>query len=138
MEGAWLRTQQQNAGMPAIAWTLFTSEMAAAAIPTAVGPPDSVGKSRNSRETRGCIQRETWCMGPYAGVDYNLTLCPLQHMYHGRPYARVDLNPLLESTLSSSQGLRIWSQQHAGGPPDARDARNHPLSQKPGTEADNS
>ncbi len=20
--------------------------------------------------TRGCIQRKTWCMGPYAGVDY--------------------------------------------------------------------
>jgi hypothetical protein len=24
------------------------------------------------------IQRKTWCVGPYAGVDYNLTLCPLQ------------------------------------------------------------
>ncbi len=35
-------------------------------------------------------------MGPYAGVDYNLTLCPLQsrhqHIHHGQPYARVDLN----------------------------------------------
>ncbi len=36
-------------------------------------------------------------MGPYAGVDYNHTLCPLQsrlqHIYHGiaQPYARVDL-----------------------------------------------
>ncbi len=34
-------------------------------------------------------------MGPNAGVDYNLTLCPLQsrlqHIYHGQP-ARVDLN----------------------------------------------
>jgi hypothetical protein len=53
-------------------------------------------------------------MGPYAGVDYNLTLCPLQsrllqHMYHGHwgnPYAIVDLNPRPESTLSLSQGLR--------------------------------
>ncbi len=31
-------------------------------------------------------------MGPYAGVDYNLTLGPLQirlqHIYHGKPYAR--------------------------------------------------
>ncbi len=62
--------------------------MAAAAIPTALGPPESLGESRNSRETRDCIQRETWCMGPYAGVDYNLTLCPLQHMYLGRPFAR--------------------------------------------------
>jgi hypothetical protein len=50
-------------------------------------------------------------MGPYAGVDNNLTLCRLQsrflHMYyHGQPYARVDLNPMPESTLSLSQGLR--------------------------------
>ncbi len=33
----------------------------------------------------------------YAGVDYNLTLCPLQsrlqHIYHVQPYARVDLKP---------------------------------------------
>jgi hypothetical protein len=35
-------------------------------------------------------------MGPYVGVDYNLTLCPLQHIYHGQPYARVDLNPMPE------------------------------------------
>jgi hypothetical protein len=51
-------------------------------------------------------------MGPYAGDEYNLTLCPLQsrlqHIYHGQPYARVDLNPAPESTLSPSQGLRIW------------------------------
>jgi hypothetical protein len=36
-------------------------------------------------------------MGPYAGVDYNLTLCRLQsrlqHMYHGQTNARVDLSP---------------------------------------------
>ncbi len=25
------------------------------------------------------IQRKTWCMEPYAGADYNLALCPLQH-----------------------------------------------------------
>jgi hypothetical protein len=36
--------------------------------------------------------------GPFAGVDYNLTLCPLQsrlqHIYHGgQPYARVDFIP---------------------------------------------
>jgi hypothetical protein len=39
--------------------------------------------------------KKTWCMGPHAGVDYNLTLCRLQsrlqHMYHGQTYARVDL-----------------------------------------------
>jgi hypothetical protein len=43
-------------------------------------------------------------MGSYAGVDYNLTLCPLQsrllqHIYHGQPYARVDLNPICQSRL---------------------------------------
>ncbi len=54
------------------------------------------------------------CMGPYAGVDYNLTLCPLQsrlqHIYHGQPYARVDLNPTPVSTLSPCQGLEfgLW------------------------------
>jgi hypothetical protein len=26
------------------------------------------------RNSRGCIQRETWVMGPCAGADYNLTL----------------------------------------------------------------
>ncbi len=53
-----------------------------------------------------------WCMGPYAGVDYNLTLSrlqsQLQHIYHGQPYASVDFNPILETTLSPSQGLWIW------------------------------
>jgi hypothetical protein len=41
-----------------------------------------------------------------------MTLCQpqsrLQHMYHGQPYARVDLNLLPELTLSPSQGLHIW------------------------------
>jgi hypothetical protein len=42
-------------------------------------------------------------MGPYAGVDYseNITLCPLQSLYHWQPYARVDLIPMPESTLPS-------------------------------------
>ncbi len=43
-------------------------------------------------------------LGPYAVVDCNLTLCRrqsrLQHIYHGKPYAWVDLNPMPESTLS--------------------------------------
>ena len=57
---------------------------------------------------RDCIQRETWCMGPYAGADFNLTLCPLHSMSPlsspsspthvpwatpQQPYARVDLIP---------------------------------------------
>jgi hypothetical protein len=36
-------------------------------------------------------------MGPYAGIDYKPTLCPLrsrlQHNYHGQPYASVDFIP---------------------------------------------
>ncbi len=62
---------------------------------------------------RGRIHRKTRCMGPYAGGDCNLTLGQLQslltHIYHGQTYARVDLyNPMPESTLFPSQGLRIW------------------------------
>ena len=45
-------------------------------------------------------------VGPYAGVDYNLTLCPLQsrlqHIYHGQPYARVGFFPQL-GTLDLAQ-----------------------------------
>jgi len=42
---------------------------------------------------------KTWCMVPYAGVDYKLPLCScslhsrLQHIYHGQPYAGVDFIP---------------------------------------------
>jgi hypothetical protein len=61
---------------------------------------------------RGRIQRKTWLMGvfmgPYAGVDYNLSLCRLQHIYHGQFYARVDLYRMPESTVSPGQRLRIW------------------------------
>jgi hypothetical protein len=59
-------------------------------------------------KARGRIQRKTWCMGPHAEVDYNLTLSRLQsrlqQFYHGHPYARVDLNPLPDSTLSPPSG----------------------------------
>ncbi len=55
-------------------------------------------------------------MGPYVGVDYNLTLCPLQsrlqYIYHGQPYARVDLDPMPESALSPRQGLWICSYEN--------------------------
>jgi hypothetical protein len=54
--------------------------------------------------SRGRIQRKIWCLGPFAGVDYNLTFCPLQsglqHVYHGQSYARVDLNPMPKSAYS--------------------------------------
>ncbi len=39
-------------------------------------------------------------MGPYSGVDYNLTLCQSIDL----------LNSMPESILSPSQGLRIWPQ----------------------------
>jgi hypothetical protein len=46
-------------------------------------------------------------MGPYAGVDYNLALCPLQsrlqHIYYGKPCARVDFSPL-SGTLDLASG----------------------------------
>ncbi len=53
----------------------------------------------------------------YAGVDFKLILCQLQsrlqYMYTmsmgiGQPYARVDLNPIPETTSTPRQGLRIW------------------------------
>jgi hypothetical protein len=28
--------------------------------------------------SRNCIKRDTWYLGPYAGLDYSLTLCRLQ------------------------------------------------------------
>jgi hypothetical protein len=70
--------------------------------------------------TKGEIEAGSKCLGPNlnknmvygTGVDYKLTLCPLQsrlqHIYHGKPYARIDLNSMPESTLSPGQGLWIW------------------------------
>jgi hypothetical protein len=64
----------------------------------------------------GRIQRKTWYMGPYAGGDYNLTLCPLQsrlqHIYHGQSYARVDLNPLPELSLALQSGTLDLASVH--------------------------
>ncbi len=45
--------------------------------------------------------------GTYAGVDF---IASPYHIYHGQPYARVDLSTMSESTLSRCQGLRIWPQ----------------------------
>ncbi len=51
---------------------------------------------------------------PELTIYMYLTLCKLQsrlqHIYHRQTYARVDLNPMPESTLSPSQGLWIRSQ----------------------------
>ncbi len=47
--------------------------------------------------------------GTHAGVDYNITLSPLQsrlqHIYNGQPYASADVSPMPESTWSPSQEL---------------------------------
>ncbi len=48
---------------------------------------------------------------PMPELTINLTLCllqsRLQHIYHGQPYARFDLNHMPESTLSPSHELWI-------------------------------
>ncbi len=50
-------------------------------------------------EAWGGIQRETLCMGPYARF---------QHIYHAQPFAVKSTWSRCESTLSPSQGQRIW------------------------------
>jgi hypothetical protein len=52
--------------------------------------PKCGGEGESANEySWGRIQRKTWYMEPYAGADYNLTLCPhqgrLQHIYLGSP-----------------------------------------------------
>jgi hypothetical protein len=46
-------------------------------------------------------------MRPYAGVDYNLTLCPLQsrlqHICHGKPYDLLSSMPITEWTFTLCQ-----------------------------------
>ncbi len=63
------------------------------------------------------IQRKAWCKGLCAGVDYNITLCPLQsrlqHIYTmgiGQPFAKVDLNLMPTSTSSPVRdlGFGLW------------------------------
>ncbi len=63
-------------------------------------------------------------MEPYAEVDYNLTLCPLQsrlqHIYHGQPWARVDLNPYARVDFIPQSGtLDLASEATEGQPPHA-------------------
>ncbi len=47
----------------------------------------------------GRIQRKTWCMGlwgPMPELTITSLQSRLQHIYHGQPYAMVDLNPMPE------------------------------------------
>ncbi len=63
---------------------------------------DIFEKKRQSGYSEAESKEKTWCIGPCAVYDYNLTLCRrqsrLQHIYHGQPFARVDLNPMPEPT----------------------------------------
>ncbi len=54
-----------------------------------LGPGSGIRKTYPGSGYWDRIQRKTWCIGPYAGVDYNPTLCRFQHMYHGQPYTKV-------------------------------------------------
>jgi hypothetical protein len=57
----------------------------------------------------GRIQRKTSYKGPVPELTITSPYVHwLQHIYHGQPYARVDLNRMPESTLSPSQGVWIW------------------------------
>ncbi len=51
-------------------------------------------------------------MGPYAGVDNNPSLCPLQsrlqHIYRGQLYARVDFLPQ-PGTLDLASDQTVWA-----------------------------
>ncbi len=69
--------------------------------------------SRHSAEARGRIQRKTWCMGPYAGFYYNLTLqyvdsntCNMGNSMQERPlpYAEVDFIHQSENENLASGG----------------------------------
>jgi hypothetical protein len=55
-------------------------------------------KARPDPEAESKEKHGAW--DPMLELTYNLTLCPLQHIYHGQPYARVDLNLMSEQTLS--------------------------------------
>jgi hypothetical protein len=67
---------------------------------------------------RGRIQRETFVWDPMTELTITSPYfhsrtrfnCNTFTMGTGQPYARVDLNPMPESTLSLSQGLWIWPQ----------------------------
>jgi hypothetical protein len=63
---------------------------------------------------QGKIATEAESKSLYAGVDYNLTLCPLQsrlqHIYHGQPYARVDFIPQSGTLDLASESTRPDTQ----------------------------
>jgi hypothetical protein len=71
-------------------------------------------KSPDQRQFWELIQRNTWCMGPYADADYiqphlmsTPESTPNTFKKKGHPLPE-SINPMLESTLSLSQGLWMW------------------------------
>ncbi len=64
------------------------------------------------RLSRDYHQRESCCMGPCAGADHNLTLCRLQHIYHGQSYARVDLKPCARVDFIALSGTKDLASVH--------------------------
>jgi hypothetical protein len=56
-------------------------------------------------------------MGPYTGADYNLPLCRLQHIYHGQPYARDDINLYDFFSLKNDLNVAVFWMRMFWGPP---------------------
>jgi hypothetical protein len=71
---------------------------------TCPGKENSCARISKLFRSAGIDSEGSILLASVAGVDHNLTLCPL----HGQPHARVEHNPIRESTISLSQGLWIW------------------------------
>ncbi len=70
---------------------------------TCPGKENSCARISKRFRSAGIDHEGSILLASVAGVDHNLTLCPL----HGQPHARVEHNPIRESTISLSQGLWI-------------------------------
>ncbi len=106
--------QYQSQKHPTSLWcklivSFFTSALKSKLIVTCLGRFSlstirlcSVQRTINWCSTfRGRIERKTWCIGPYPIASpyvHSRVVSRLQHIYHGQPYARIDLYPMQEST----------------------------------------
>jgi hypothetical protein len=74
-------------------------------VPYFILPPHRlhcVGRVLGSNPEVKSKKKKKWRMGPYAGADYNLTLCPLQSRLQSPNTFTMD-NPMPESTLTLCQ-----------------------------------
>jgi hypothetical protein len=71
---------------------------------TCPGKENSCARISKRFRSAGIDSEGSILLASVAGVDHILTLCPL----HGQPHARVEHNPIRESTISLSQGLWFW------------------------------